>query len=203
VVSTSFTKTHYSSYFEIISLQLKFTSCAVQRSTFVSVKISSDVHGSQMICLNSANVKTLTSEHLPLVRSMAELGSRVLITLGVPHDHQRMGFHIPPFNSIDHLHLHLLGGPFTRFGSIRYLDLGRPGPMGSIKGISWFATPETVCEILSLPNGRVTVGVVRSKPVSLNKKEKARQVEDWTGFASQPLSPTVTIQRRVSGSSNT
>jgi len=150
-----------------------------------------------------SNVKTLTSEHLPLVRSMAELGSRVLITLGVPHDHQRMGFHIPPFNSIDHLHLHLLGGPFTRFGSIRYLDLGRPGPMGSIKGISWFATPETVCEILSLPNGRVTVGVVRSKPVSLNKKEKARQVEDWTGFASQPLSPTVTIQRRVSGSSNT
>ncbi|KAI5474954.1 hypothetical protein MNV49_002171 [Pseudohyphozyma bogoriensis] len=96
------------------------------------------------------SVKTLTRDHLGLVRELAEVGTKVLEDeCGVDPAHQRLGFHIPPyvlvpsssgrppvslnlahhnnpsfcsFYSIKHLHLHLLSLPLApySFSAIKY-----------------------------------------------------------------------------------
>ncbi|RUS21726.1 hypothetical protein BC937DRAFT_91698 [Endogone sp. FLAS-F59071] len=54
-------------------------------------------------------------EHI--VERMIIIGTNLLHTNGfVPSNGQsRLGFHVPPFNSIDHLHLHVIGLPFRNF----------------------------------------------------------------------------------------
>ncbi|KAI8583091.1 hypothetical protein K450DRAFT_224182 [Umbelopsis ramanniana AG] len=53
-------------------------------------------------------VKDLKPEHRPLLSKMAEVGKH----LSMEHNQVRMGFHVPPFNSVNHLHLHVLSLPF-------------------------------------------------------------------------------------------
>lgn len=57
----------------------------------------------------------------------------------------KLGFHIPPFSSVHHLHLHVLVPPFTRMGKLQYpVRTGRDGG----KTWSWFVTPEQAISIL-------------------------------------------------------
>ncbi|XP_033504973.2 adenosine 5'-monophosphoramidase HINT3-like isoform X1 [Epinephelus lanceolatus] len=55
------------------------------------------------------NCKCLQGDHIPLVERMIEMATSVLEKNKVGDlSDVRMGFHIPPFSSVPHLHLHAL-----------------------------------------------------------------------------------------------
>ncbi|XP_054617763.1 adenosine 5'-monophosphoramidase HINT3-like isoform X2 [Dunckerocampus dactyliophorus] len=55
------------------------------------------------------NCYSLHSGHIKLVEDMAEMGRAVLRDQGVTDMTDiRLGFHQPPYTSVDHLHLHVL-----------------------------------------------------------------------------------------------
>ncbi|KAL3737974.1 hypothetical protein ACJRO7_019495 [Eucalyptus globulus] len=68
------------------------------------------------------------AEDYTLVSHMLDVG-RMLLQRDVPQSKQyRFGFHQPPFNSVNHLHLHCLALPFIpRWKHMKYLSLG---PLG-------------------------------------------------------------------------
>lgn len=73
---------------------------------------------------------------------------------------RRFGFHIPPFNSVDHLHLHCLQSPLSFKGKFKYhvfagSERERPP---TIKGWGWFVTADQASQILRAKR-RVRVGV--------------------------------------------
>ena len=57
------------------------------------------------------NPKSLDYEHLDMLTHMREVADEVLLQQGVSTDdvNKRFGYHWPPFNMIDHLHLHAIG----------------------------------------------------------------------------------------------
>ena len=72
----------------------------------------------------------------------------------VTHILGRMGFHIPPFNSVNHLHLHLHALPYRGIMKLEY-PLSE-GKNGKSKGFSWFVEVDQTVEILQ--QGK-TIGV--------------------------------------------
>ncbi|XP_019645230.1 PREDICTED: histidine triad nucleotide-binding protein 3-like [Branchiostoma belcheri] len=66
------------------------------------------------------NPATLTNKDIPLVESLAEVGNKVLQEQGGNMEDKRLGFHWPPFNSINHLHLHVLS-PTSQMGFLSRL----------------------------------------------------------------------------------
>ncbi|GAV78544.1 DcpS_C domain-containing protein [Cephalotus follicularis] len=67
-------------------------------------------------------------EDYSLVSHMLNVGQTLLYQDAPQSKHYRFGFHQPPFNSVDHLHLHCLALPFTpRWKCLKYLSLG---PLG-------------------------------------------------------------------------
>lgn len=65
------------------------------------------------------------SEDFALVSHMLDVG-RTLLQRDAPGAEQlRFGFHQPPFNSVDHLHLHCFALPYIpRWKAMKYLSLG-------------------------------------------------------------------------------
>ena len=64
-------------------------------------------------------VRDLRSGDIELLKHMENVGLRVL---GGDNKAQLFGFHVPPFNSVDHLHLHCFAMPFLGFFKhIKYL----------------------------------------------------------------------------------
>ncbi|GKA20885.1 root primordium defective 1-like protein [Tanacetum coccineum] len=77
-----------------------------------------------------ATVKNLQrrTQDYSLVSHMLDVG-QMLLTRDAPNStHYRFGFHQPPFNSVNHLHLHCLAFPFSpRWKRVKYSSLG---PLG-------------------------------------------------------------------------
>ncbi|XP_077566619.1 adenosine 5'-monophosphoramidase HINT3-like isoform X2 [Stigmatopora nigra] len=80
------------------------------------------------------NCKMLRSEHIPTVERMAEMGRNILEKNKVRDMTDiRLGFHVPPFSSVPHLHLHALA-PASKMNES---SQRRYGP-----GSAWFITVE-------------------------------------------------------------
>lgn len=60
-------------------------------------------------------VNNLNASHTEMVREMYEVGLQVLKERGGTKQGHLLGFHVPPFTSIPHLHLHVIGKPFNNF----------------------------------------------------------------------------------------
>ncbi|CAA0395493.1 unnamed protein product [Arabidopsis thaliana] len=76
-------------------------------------------------------------EDYSLVRHMLSVGQQ-LLQKDAPQSIHRFGFHQPPFNSVDHLHLHCFALPYVpRWKAIKYKSLG---PLGG------FIEAETLLE---------------------------------------------------------
>ncbi|EST05326.2 HIT-like domain protein [Kalmanozyma brasiliensis GHG001] len=97
-----------------------------------------------------ANVQSLTSRDTQLVREMQAVGNKALDRLadGSSPTERRFGFHIPPFRSVDHLHLHCLQLPFrSSLKSLKY-RIAKPSSPDYYKGWSWFAEWKQTCALL-------------------------------------------------------
>ncbi|KIM85053.1 hypothetical protein PILCRDRAFT_817891 [Piloderma croceum F 1598] len=93
------------------------------------------------------SVKALNKFDVDMVRSMEELGNRILDDLGVPTAMRKLGFHIPPFNSVNHLHMHVQGLPYRSFvRGFKYPIVNGGG--SHQKGFSWFAEAGQTIRIL-------------------------------------------------------
>ncbi|KAF8903710.1 HIT-like domain-containing protein [Gymnopilus junonius] len=97
------------------------------------------------------SVRLLKSSDVDLVKNMEIIGHTILSNLDVPISMRVMGFHIPPFNSVYHLHLHVQGLPYRSARSAsKYLI--RPGFGGYSKGLSWFVEISQAIQILERRN---------------------------------------------------
>ncbi|KAJ3680369.1 hypothetical protein LUZ60_016647 [Juncus effusus] len=68
------------------------------------------------------------AEDYQLVNHMLNVGKDLLKRDAPNSEEHRFGFHQPPFNSINHLHLHCLALPFTpAWRHVKYTSLGRFG----------------------------------------------------------------------------
>lgn len=107
-----------------------------------------------------ANVQSLKAADASLVRNMHAFGSRAMDMLDkasstmikpadkVTQTERRFGFHIPPFRSVDHLHLHCLQLPFrSSLKALKY-RVAQSASKEYSKGWSWFAEWQQTCAIL-------------------------------------------------------
>ncbi|KAF9292479.1 hypothetical protein BGZ68_005162 [Mortierella alpina] len=92
---------------------------------FDDINPSSETHILIVPVAHVESVKTLapTTEHQGLLEMMRLKAIDLLKERG--HDPEdtntRLGFHVPPFNTVGHLHLHVLGGEFkSRFRKMKY-----------------------------------------------------------------------------------
>ncbi|KAF9933848.1 hypothetical protein FBU30_004244 [Linnemannia zychae] len=71
------------------------------------------------------NIKAVTTDHIPLLEKMRLKGIDLLRERGHDPEQSRLGFHVPPFNTVDHLHLHVIGGAMkSNFRKLKY-ETGR------------------------------------------------------------------------------
>jgi len=121
------------------------------------------------------HIQVITKEHIPsikslrkpeaqLVKMMRDIGHKSLDKLSVPRssEHRKLGFHIPPYISVPHLHMHAQGLPYiSLLRQVKYpvVPGGRWwfGGAGKHKGFSWFCDVEQAIAILE-SGGRVRVG---------------------------------------------
>lgn len=93
------------------------------------------------------SIKSLHQTDVARAEKMAEIGHSILDKLEVSKDKRRMGFVIPPFNTVNHLHLHVQELPYTSWlKSLMYRVA--PGTGGNDKDFSWFVEVEQAVKIL-------------------------------------------------------
>ncbi|KAF9007407.1 HIT-like domain-containing protein [Cyathus striatus] len=93
------------------------------------------------------SVKSLRQEDAELVKHMETIGHKLLDKFDVDKSMRVMGFHIPPFNSVYHLHLHVQAMPYTssRRAAKYPVSIGYGTHQ---KGFSWFVEVGQAIRIL-------------------------------------------------------
>ncbi|KAF2359879.1 HIT-like domain [Trinorchestia longiramus] len=88
------------------------------------------------------SARDLTSQQQPLVEQLVALGRRLIQEKGVDNieEELRLGFHWPPFTSIQHLHLHAIA-PQSQMSYLSRLIFKHNS--------YWFVSPETVIQKLN------------------------------------------------------
>ncbi|XP_072307572.1 adenosine 5'-monophosphoramidase HINT3-like [Eucyclogobius newberryi] len=82
------------------------------------------------------NCIKLQPDHIQLMEQMKDMGMRMLqMNKASDLEDIRMGFHVPPFSSVPHLHLHVLA-PFSQMS---HRSMLRYGPQSH-----WFITVDNV-----------------------------------------------------------
>lgn len=81
------------------------------------------------------SAKHLTMDHKSVVENLVQIAKQVLTEKGADLSDVRFGFHWPPFNSIQHLHLHAIS-PASSMSFVSSL-IFRPDSW-------WFVSPEYV-----------------------------------------------------------
>ena len=65
------------------------------------------------------NINSLTKEHIPMLEQMKEMAIKYLTETfqneGVTKEIIKFGFHVPPFTSIPHLHMHCIVPPYNNY----------------------------------------------------------------------------------------
>ncbi|KAF9456569.1 HIT-like protein [Collybia nuda] len=122
---------------------------------FIDHKPAAEHHLLIIPKIHITSVRSLTKKDTIMVQSMERIGHDILDGLSVSPSARRMGFHIPPFNSVDHLHLHVHGLPYASpFREAKYMI--SKDSHGNEKGYGWFAEVGQVIRILE-KGGRVRV----------------------------------------------
>ena len=60
------------------------------------------------------NIFSLKEQDLPLLIKLKDVGIQVLKDMGYKMSEITLGFHIPPLNSVQHLHMHAAGKVFEK-----------------------------------------------------------------------------------------
>ncbi|KAI0671662.1 HIT-like protein [Trametes maxima] len=116
-------------------------------TVFTDINPSSQHHLQLVPKKHIGSVKSLDSSDAETVREMIEIGHEVLDSLNVPPRLRRLGFHIPPYISVPHLHMHLQALPYRSFlRRLKYPVMN--GSKGREKGLSWFVEAEQAVRLL-------------------------------------------------------
>ncbi|VDI43754.1 Hypothetical predicted protein [Mytilus galloprovincialis] len=75
---------------------------------FRDIRPASNHHYLVIPKIHIPNPKQLNQSHIPLVEKLISIGQQVLTEKKGDIDDTSYGFHWPPFNSISHLHLHVI-----------------------------------------------------------------------------------------------
>ncbi|KAJ6615866.1 HIT-like protein [Mycena sp. CBHHK59/15] len=92
------------------------------------------------------SVRMLGKQDVELVRTMKSIGDKLLNDRDVSPSMRVMGFHIPPFNSVNHLHLHVQGLPYKGGRQVKYRI--SPGCNSYQKGFGWFIEADQAARVL-------------------------------------------------------
>ncbi|KZP22627.1 HIT-like protein [Athelia psychrophila] len=93
------------------------------------------------------SVKALGKTDVELVKRMADIAHHILDERNVPMNRRKIGFHIPPYYSVAHLHMHVQGLPYVSITKVlKYPVVGGFGKYQ--KGFSWFAEAGQTMRIL-------------------------------------------------------
>ena len=96
-------------------------------TAFHDINPSAKVHFLIIPNHHVGTVKELNASHLPMLDKMESLGNKLLKELNVSESKRVFGFHVPPFNSVEHLHLHVIGTPFNNlFRYLKYPSVNMP-----------------------------------------------------------------------------
>lgn len=89
------------------------------------------------------SVFDLEPSRYELVRKMHDIGHLLLDKEGFTLQNRRLGFHVPPYTSVGHLHLHVIGLPFKDLvRSVKYSN-------ANLAWINWFVDVEKVLQSLA------------------------------------------------------
>ncbi|OAX38189.1 HIT-like protein, partial [Rhizopogon vinicolor AM-OR11-026] len=101
------------------------------------------------------SIRELSKKDIKMLRRMEEIGHSILDAFNAPVSRRKMGFHIPPFYSVLHLHLHVQVLPYKSLvRRLKYPSVRCFG--GYEKGLSWFVEIGQAIRILD-KGERVTI----------------------------------------------
>ncbi|CAI2381109.1 unnamed protein product [Moneuplotes crassus] len=123
------------------------------------------------------NIFECKSQDLDLIKEMKETALKLLQEMGFKKKEVVLGFHRPPFNSVQHLHMHAVGNPYS---DKMYLTFG-----------TWMIKTDKAIKYLS-EFGSVKKGALKATsrnkytkhfgPKASKKKESALKVKTFSLF---------------------